>query len=202
MTKIAISIVLLLSKEMASKIIEINKELLKTNKRKIILGNTVNLPHISLCMGSVNKIEISQITKSINEISNNFTQFSFEGKLNVQTATTCEKIIWLEIMNKDKVQKIHEIVMNTIWKYLNSEIENYMFVHPSEVEKETISWIKHYSDLYKKPSLFAPHITVGVGDTIKYNRTFNFASSKIAIFQLGNYCTCKELIYSTGLNET
>ncbi|MCF6348049.1 MAG: hypothetical protein L3J20_07100 [Flavobacteriaceae bacterium] len=200
MTKIAISIVLLPSKKMVSKIIEINKELLKTNKNKIILGKIVNQPHISLCMGSVNKIEIPQIIKSINEISNNFTQFDLEGKLNVQTVSTCEKLSWLEIINKDKIQKIHESVMKTIWKHLSYDIENYMLVNPHEIEEKTISWIKQYSNLYKNPLLFRPHITVGIGDTVKYNRIFKFSSSKIAIFQLGNYCTCKKLIYSTGLN--
>lgn len=200
MTKIAISIVLLLSKEMVSKIIEINKELLKTNKNKIILGKIVNQPHISLCMGGVNKNEIPQIIESINKIANNFTQFNFEGKLNVQTISTSEKISWLEIINKDKIQIIHEAVMKAIWKYLNYDIENYMLVNRQEIEKKTISWIKDYSNLYKNPLLFRPHITVGVGNTIKDNRIFIFSSSKIAIFQLGNYCTCKKLIYSTSLN--
>lgn len=200
MTKIAISIVLLPSKKMVSKIIEINKELLKTNKNKIILGKIINQPHISLCIGGINKNEIPQIIEFINKISNNFTQFNFEGKLNVQTVSAYEKISWLEIINKDKIQKIHETVMKTIWKYLNYDIENYMLVNPQEVEKKTISWIKQYSNLYKNPLLFRPHITVGVGDTIKNNKMFKFSSSKIAIFQLGNYCTCKKLIYSTSLN--
>jgi hypothetical protein len=200
MTKVAISIVLLPSKEMVNKIIEINKELLKTNKNKIILGKIVNQPHISLCMGGVNKMEIPQIIEFINEISNKYTQFNFEGKLSIQAVSAHEKISWLEIINKDKIQKIHEAVMKTIWKYLSYDIENYMLVNPQEVEEKTISWIKHYSNLYKNPLLYIPHITVGIGDTIKYNRIFNFSSSKIAIFQLGNYCTCKKLIYSTGLN--
>ncbi len=200
MTKIAISIVLLPSEKMVNKIIEINKELLRTNKNKIVLGKIVNQPHISLCMGGINKNEIPQIIEIINEISNNFTQFNFEGKLNVQTVSAYEKISWLEIINKDKIQKIHEVVMKTFWKYLNYDIENYMLVNPQEVEEETISWIKQYSSLYKNPLIFRPHITVGVGDDIKHNRIFKFSSSKIALFQLGNYCTCKKLIYSTGLS--
>ncbi len=200
MTKIAISIVLLPSEKMVSKIIEINKELLKTNKNKIILGKIVNQPHISLCMGGVNKIEIPQIIEIIDEISNDFTQFNFEGKLNIQTVSTYEKVSWLEIINKDKIQIMHEAVMQTLWKHLNYDIENYMFVNPQEVEEKTISWIKHYSNLYNNPLLFRPHITVGVGDTIKHNRIFKFSSSKIAIFQLGNYCTCQKLIYSTNLS--
>jgi len=200
MTRIAINIVLLPSKKMGSQIIEINKELLKTNMNKIILGKIVNQPHISLCMGSVNENKIPQIIESIDEISNNFTQFNFEGKLNVQTVSTSENISWLEIINKDKIQKLHETVMKTIWKYLNYDIESYMLVNPQDVDEKTISWIKQYSNIYKNPSLFRPHITVGIGGNIKLDRIFNFSSSKIAIFQLGNYCTCKKLIYSTNLN--
>ena len=200
MTKIAINIVLLPEEKMTNKIIEINKELLKFNENKIILGKIVNQPHISLCMGGVNEFELPQIIKCIDKISNNFTQFNFQGKLSIQTTSDFEKILWLKIEKKDKIQEIHEVVMKNIFRYLNYDIKNYMLVDSESVEEKTISWIKQYSNLYGNPLLFNPHVTVGIGDTIKSDQIFNFSSSKIAIFKLGNYCTCNELIYETSLN--
>jgi len=199
MTKIAINIVLLPSKKMMDTIIEINKELLKTNRNKIILGTKMNLPHISLCMGGIDENEISKIINVINEISKNFTSFDFEGKLKVQKSSSAEKITWVEILNKTKIQSLHDTIMNKMWTYLNYDIDNHMFYNPEEIEKETIPWIKYFSDLYIEPSLFNPHITVGIGKTDKLDRIINFSSSRIAIFQLGNYCTCKKLIHSTNL---
>ncbi len=199
MKKVAINIVLLPSKKMTDKTIEINKELLKTYENKIILGTNHNLPHISLCMGGINKIDIPKIINIIDEISKSFTHFNFEGKLKVQEVSNVQKITWVEILNKTKIQVLHKVVMKKMWNYLNYDIENQMLVNPKEIEKETISWIKHYSVLYNDPTLFNPHITVGIGETNKYKKSFGFSSSKIAIFQLGNYCTCKKFIYSTDL---
>lgn len=199
MTKIAINIVLLPAEKMAREIIEINKELLKINENKIILGKIVNQPHISLCMGGINTIDLPQIIESIDEISNNFIQLNFQGKLSIQSVSDHEKILWLKINKDDKIQKMHETVMKSVWRYLNYNIENYMLADSEKVEEKTISWIKKYSNFYETPSLFSPHITIGIGNTFKSKRTFNFSSSKIAIFKLGNYCTCKELIYKTSL---
>lgn len=201
MAKIAINIVLLPSKEMALKIIEINKELLKTNENKIVLGTLVNQPHISLCMGGVHEEELPQISKSIDEISNNFTPFNFQGKLSIQETQDHEKILWLKIEKKNKIQKIHETLMKNLWKYLNYDIEISMLADPDEVEEKTILFIKQFSNLYAKPGLFSPHITVGIGDAVNYSQTYNFLSSKIALFKLGNYCTCRELIYQTSLKK-
>jgi len=199
MTKIAINIVLLPEEKMAKEIIEINKELLKTNENKIILGKMVNQPHISLCMGGINTIELPQIIKSIDEISNNFMKLNFRGKLSIDSVSDHEKILWLKIIKDDNIQKMHETVMKSVWKYLNYDIENYMLADSEKVEEKTISWIKKYSNFYKTPSLFSPHVTIGIGNTFKSKRIFNFSSSKIALFKLGNYCTCKELIYKTNL---
>ena len=199
MTKIAINIALLPAEKMAREIIEINKELLKTNKNKIILGKIVNQPHISLCMGGINTIELPQIIKSIDEISTNFIEFNFQGKLSIHSVSDHEKILWLKITKDDKIQKMHETVMKRVWKHLNYNIETYMLADSEKVEEKTISWIRKYSNFYETPSLFIPHITIGIGNTFKSKRAFNFSSSKIAIFKLGNYCTCKELIYKTSL---
>jgi len=201
MTKIAINIVLVPSNKMISNLIEINKELLNTNDNKIILGNKINIPHISLCMGGVNKSKIPEVIEKLDEISNDFRQFDFEGKLKVQITSNNEKITWIELLNKKKIQKLHEVVMHKIWNYLNYDIENYMLLNPQEVERSTISWIKDYSNLYYYPLQFEPHITVGIGETENYYETFNFSCSKIAIFQLGNHCTCKKMIYSIDLNR-
>ena len=75
MSRIAIDIVLLPSKKMMNTIIEINKELLRTNRNKIILGTKTNLPHISLCMGGIDENEVPKIISVINEISKSFTHF-------------------------------------------------------------------------------------------------------------------------------
>ena len=201
MTKIAISIVLLPSRDMINKTIEMNKELGAIHNDEIILGLKENVPHITICMGAVFESEIPEVITIIDKISEQFTQFEFEAKLKVQISDNNEKITWLSILNKEKIQKLHEFVMNKMRNYLDFKIEKRMLIEPETIMKSTISWIKNYSNLYHDPTLYRPHITIGIGKINKYESVFNFLSSEMAMFQLGNHCTCARLIYSTNLNE-
>ncbi len=201
MTKIAISIVLLPSKDMINKTIEMNKELGAIHNDEIILGLKENVPHITICMGAVFESEIPEVITIIDKISNQFTQFEFEAKLKVQISDNNEKITWLSILNKEKIQELHEFVMNKMRNYLDFKIEKRMLIKPETIRKSTISWIKSYSNIHDDPILYEPHITIGMGETAKNDMNFKFYSAEMALFQLGNYCTCARLIYSTNLNE-
>lgn len=200
MKKIAIDVVLLPDEKMSNGIIEINKKLLTIHKKNIVLGKKDNQPHISLCMGAVHKFKIYEVIQCIDAISTNFSPFDLQGKLSLQTIPDHENMLWLEIEKTESIQKIHEVIMKNLFEYLNYDIQSDMFVDAESVDEETISYIKQYARLHEAPLLFNPHVTIGFGDAIKSDSIVNFSSSEIAIFQLGNYCTCKKLIYKTKFN--
>jgi len=200
MSKIAIDVVLLPEQKMFDKVIKMNKELLKKHPNKIILGNLVNQPHISLCMGAIEKAELPKIIKSIEAIAYTFTSFDLQGKISVQDAPDRDSVTWLEIDLDERIQKLQNLIMKDLWKFLNYDIEEHMFADSHEIEERTVLYVKHYSKFYENPSLFRPHITIGYGSSLKNDKTFYFSSSKLALFKLGNHCTCKELIYETSLN--
>ncbi|NNC69776.1 MAG: hypothetical protein HKN90_03025 [Flavobacteriaceae bacterium] len=199
MSKIAIDVVLLPDQKMIDQAIKLNRALLKKYQNKIILGNVVNMPHISLCMGAVNEIELPDVIKSIDKISDHFTRMDFEGKPSIQHRKGHEDIVWLEIEKNDNIQNLQEMVMKNLWNYLSYDIEKYMFADPHEIEDTTVSYVKYYSSFYDNPALFKPHITLGVGSVTDHKK-YRFSSSELAIFKLGNHCTCRELIYRTNLN--
>ena len=202
MVKIAIDVVLLPSIEMMELAIEINKELLKNNEHKIILNKEKCLPHISLCMGCIEEDKIPEINNLLDEISKNFLQFNLEAvKLKADIIPTGKKVSGLHIKNQDNLQKLHENIMKKLWNYLSYDVEISMLFNPHEVEEVTFYWIKNYAKKYYNPSSFHPHITTGFGETNKFQLPIKFTASKIALCQLGNYCTCKKVISSFNLNK-
>lgn len=201
MAKIAIDVVLLPSEEMMDKVIEINKELLKTNEGKIILDKEKCLPHMSLCMGCIEKDEIPKIKKIIDEISIEFSQFNLQAiALKADIISTEKKVSGLYIKNQEELQKLHETIMKRLWNYLSYDVEISMLFNPPEIEKVTLYWIKNYAKKYDNPSSFIPHITVGFGETNAFQLPIDFTASKINLYQLGNYCTCRKLIFSSDLS--
>jgi len=201
MAKIAIDVVLLPSEEMMDKVIEINKELLKNYENKIILDKQYCLPHISLCMGCIEEDKILEINNIIKEVLREFSQFKLQAfDIKVAVISTGEKVSGLRIKNQDELQKLHEIIMKRLWNYLSYNVEKLMLFNPNKVEEGSLYWIKNYAKNYNNPSLFHPHITVGFGETDKFQMPIAFTASKIALCQLGNNCTCKKVISSFDLS--
>lgn len=201
MAKIAIDVVLLPSKKMMNKAIEINKELLKNHEDKIILDKEKCSPHISLCMGCIEEDKIPEIKLILNKISTEFSEFNLQAiELKADIIPTGKKISGLHIKNIDELQKLHETIMKRLWKYLSYDVEISMLFNPPEIKEVTLYWIKNYAKKYDNPLSFHPHITVGFGETNKFQLPINFTTSKIALCQLGNYCTCRKVIISSDLS--
>lgn len=202
MSKIAIDIALLPSEEMMDQAIEINKELLGKTTGTIILDKEKSLPHISLCMGCVEENDVPKIKKILEDIAKNFSTFNLVAeKINADVTPTGRKVSCLYFKSSEKVQQFHEIIMKSLWSYLSYHVERSMLFNPPEVEEVTFSWIKSYAKKYNNPSLFNPHITVGFGETDKFKFPVSFTASTLALCQLGNYCTCRRVLFSTTLKN-
>lgn len=202
MTKIAIDVVLLPSEEMMDKAIKINEELLKDYENKIILHKENCLPHISLCMGCIDEKDLPKAKEILDDIANEFKQMDLVAEdIEAEIIPTGKKVSGLNIKKTDEVQKIHEIVMGKLFHLLTYNAEIEMVFNPPEVEEVTLFWIKNYSKKYKNPDKFHPHITVGFGETDKFYFPINFGASRLALCHLGNYCTCRKILFESKLSK-
>ena len=84
--------------------------------------------------------------------------------------------------------------MKRLKPYLSFNPEIDMLFNPEEVEEVTLYWIKNYQKKYDNPSSFHPHMTIGFGETDKFQSTTDFTAKKIALCQFGNYCTCRKVL--------
>ena len=199
MSKIAIDVVLLPSEDMMEKTIKINQKLLQQYSNKIILHKETCLPHISLCMGVIDENDISAISKILTVISKQFSVFNLTAaNLYSHTNSNGDKNAGFQIKTTKNLQLLHESIMKKLSKFLTYDVSAEMLFTPPAIEKITFSWIKNYLaktsfDKYK------PHITLGFGQVVDAKLPIKFTSSKLALCQLGNYCTCRKILFSTEL---
>ena len=119
MTKIAIDVVLLPDSNMINTCLELNTRLVQEFKSTIILGSTINIPHISLCMGAVAIENLSKVNETLRRIATHYSVFQFKGKLQAQGSINQKNTIWIDIDKEAVLQQLQAKVMNQLWKYLS-----------------------------------------------------------------------------------
>lgn len=202
MTKIAIDVALIPSEEMMEKAIEINKELLKTNDDKIVLGKEQNLPHMTLCMGALEESDIPKVEKILSEIAPQFSALQLEVvSPALSEPVEGRKISYLKIETTEELQRLHEAVMKRMLPLLTyDDVTIEMVFHPPYPDAISLSWIKGYKEksCFER---FKPHITIGAGEIKDLKVPIKFTADRLILAHLGNYCTCRKVLASVELKH-
>ncbi len=189
MAKIAIDVVLLPPEEIMNKAIEINKKLVDD---PIKLNKESCLPHISLCMGTIEEKSLPKIKETIDKIASSFPKLSLTiNEINEEHTT-------FDIEKTEILQKLHETVMEKLEPYLSYNATTSMCFSPPHVVEKTLFWINNYRE-DSSFGKFHPHITLGTSKLNKTELDINFTASILAICHLGNYCTCRRVLHSVKL---
>ena len=201
MAKIAIDVVLLLSEEIADKVITANKELLERNAAKIVLDKENCLPHISLAMGCINEKDIDEIDTILKTIvqENPLVPLIATG-IHISTNKKGEKVSVFEIEKTEALQSLHEKIMHRLARYFSYDVKAEMVLSSSETSESTLDWIENYPEKSSFENFF-PHITIGYGEIDNFTFPIKFDVSKLALCHLGNHCTCREILTSANLKN-
>ena len=192
MTKIAIDIVLLPPEEImdlaVAKSESLNDDNVKLNKEKC-------LPHISLCMGVLKEEDFSKAKEIIEEVAKNFSPLNLEiTGIDVQ-----EGYSGFHIKKIDQLQKLHQEITNKIKSFLSYDATKDE-IYPSQNlnEKKAQSWINGYLKKSSFENVY-PHITLSTKEAKQKEINVPFTASRLAICHLGNYCTCRKILFETEL---
>lgn len=209
MEKLAVDFVLLPPKETMEKAIEVNGHLLSkalSGERKIVLGQNpggmVGIPHISLSMGVIYRNELDVIKRETYDVSKSFDPLRLRIKgLELEMLENGKKVSYYQVEKTSELQELHERLMRGLSDYVGYDATIDMMYNSKTVEPINLDWINSFRN---KSSFgnFHPHITLGVGDADKspYD-SFDFIASKLAVCHLGNYCTCRDVLYSVDLTK-
>ncbi|MBS3137353.1 hypothetical protein J4232_02885 [Candidatus Woesearchaeota archaeon] len=188
--KIAIDVVLLLPQEIIDEAIKVNSKL---NNDQIVLNNKNCLPHISLCMGVVQKKDLPIVAKIIENIASDTQRLNSE-------LTGIKDYTAFDIRNNIQLQKLHEMLMNKLSQYLTYDATVEMFYSSHLVEPKSLFWVNNYKDKFSFDNYY-PHITLGVGKVEKKKMNLTFTASTVALCHIGNYCTCRKVLFTADLKK-
>ncbi len=199
MKKYAVDVVLLPPEDIILRAIELNRELVRSNPSKIVLDRDTCVPHISLSMGVLDDSMREAFQSELAKIAERYTPFQLrcEG-IYSEEIPTGEKVSGIAIEDAKELYGLHTDVMKSSDEYLTHDAVAETVYSPPSVDDITLRFINLYraKSAYKN---FRPHITLGVGEMYDADFLIQFSASKLALFQLGNYCTCRKKFFEIGL---
>jgi 2'-5' RNA ligase len=192
MDRLAVDIVLLPPEHLMSRAMELNRELIRSNPPKIGLNSKNCVPHISLAMGVLNYTDRESIVRDLRTIAAGYDPLTLQciGIYAVEIPTG-EKVSGIAIENSEELYTLHKDVMELCTGYLTHDATLDMVYAPPEAEEITLHFINRYPEnsAYER---FVPHITLGIGEMIDPGFSDEFIVTEMAMFHLGNYCTCRK----------
>ncbi len=195
MNKKAIDVVLLLSEEMMDKAIDINQELLKRGEpRKMVLNKTNCLPHISILMGCLADRNFDKVSSLLNEVVSRHTIFNLQIAEAQQEGTSTV----LNVHKDTRLQDMHETIVEELKPFLTHDAVAEMLYNPAEAGPNSLEYINNFLNQASFEN-YSPHITVGSGPYQADIFPIPFTAPTLAICHLGNYCTCREILYQVQL---
>lgn len=190
MSQLAIDIVLLPPSDIMDQAIAINKQF---PNDPIQLNKTDCLPHISLCMGVAQEEDLGKIEEIVNEIIKEFSPLS----LFIENIDGKHKR--LSIYKGNEIKKLQENIMIKTSPYLSYNATEEMFYSPPTIEEKTLIWTNNFRE-NNGIGKFRPHIQLATASVMEDKElSINFTASQIALCHLGNYCTCRKVLYTRDL---
>lgn len=202
MGKVAIDVVLLLPKEAAEAILKLNRILLERFAPKIVLGRRDGLPHLSLAMACLEEEEIPAAGSLLEEIGSRASPIDLVfTAIEAGPIATGEVVSSLRVERSPALQSLHERVIARFGPYLNRPASPEAFIGYPAVASASVDWVTRYGEAAAFER-FNPHITLGIGTfgpKEKMGRPAAGRASRLALAHLGNYCTCRKILFETGL---
>jgi len=201
MGKIAADVVLLPSPEIIDVALQLNRQLLEATSSGFALNRSDCLPHISLAMGFLEEIEIPVLAKILQDIALPLGPISLPVSGIEVVGASGQEVSIISFERTAPVRSLHEIVTNRAAAYLSSEGTQETFFDPDHVRAASVNYVTRYREGASFERFF-PHLTLGLGalDT-KWLFPRTWVGAHLALCQLGNYCTCRKILFQTELRR-
>jgi hypothetical protein len=198
--KIAINVVLIPPNDILQLAIDINKTFPNTAIESYVLDLKTCIPHITLLMGLVTRDQLSEVCNKLDSIAKKFSPLNLKiTGTHISTRPDGKVLSTLVIENTVELQKLHETTLDEMSSiFIYEDVQKEMFYSPPPVNEIPLFWVKGFAETSVREN-YKPHITLGVGEPKRAISPVQFTASKLALCHLGNYCTCRDLLWSVSL---
>ena len=188
--ELAVNIIFLLPIHITKNAIDISTQHQINSEQKILLGHEKNVAHISLWIGIISDSKIEELHQKITNLMQQkklpeivITNIDYAKK-------TSNPVFSFQVEKNESLSQWHHSISKIAEKYTVKCPANENHFN----EKKNHNSSLNYLDKYYSQKNYQPHITLGFG-THKEDITMNsFLPNGIAIYHLGNHCSCHRLI--------
>lgn len=192
----AIDIALIPEKKVFDLAIGINNQLIeKTGDYSIVLGESKNIPHISLAMCGIAAESLDELKFAVFEGLQGYIPYKaeFRGYAVIETSGG-DFISGIDIVRDENILEMQDILVNILTDFRYKKINSEFFYEDSAIVSDfSIEYAENYFERQTGKN-FSPHITLGHGNVeeipVYEECPNNFTCNRLAICHLGNHCTC------------
>jgi len=194
---IAIDIVLLPREEDMEEIIRLNAEL---QRQSGVISHPLNaescLPHISLNMCGIRTSALPLLESRVRAVTERQPALQIPASLRAKPLPDGQIISELAIdptaPENQPIIDLHEACLATTEGIELQELSLNAYVQSHDLNAEQVQWTTSFRHSVRENG-YHPHLTMNIGNL---ERTFDMmiVCDRIALCQLGNYCTCRKLL--------
>lgn len=188
----AVSIVLFPSNEIIRLAIDASKSMQPQNHELNIYNK---IPHITLIMGGMKMSSLPAVKQILEDIKRDFPPLTL-----TLSSVTQGKMVAFQVAEKAILLNLHSRLMNELDNIFQYEVTEHSFTDYLTLHEETVTWVNNFKGNSARDN-YNPHITLGDGDfsQIRTVLPLEFISSRIALCELGDYCSCSNILYEVSL---
>lgn len=200
--RIAANIALIPSKDMLDFAIELNRSFPETAPEDYVLDEKTCIPHVTLLMGVMARDQLPEISASLGGVAERFSLLDLRADSlspEIMPDKSRKAFSSLSIERTAELQRLHEAIMDTMAPFFSwDDVEIGMFYSPPRVREVSSHWVEGYAknSAWEK---YDPHISLGFTDAKRSFTPRCFTASRLALCHLGNYCTCRDILWEADL---
>jgi len=194
MSKIAVDVALLVSGKVEDLCIDLNQKALDSFS---VLNKKNSFVHITLAMGVLGENDLEKTMGIINKIIKGKLPLDLELiRLDCHDTPDGKKSASFEVKKSSTLVDLHKQILEKLIPFFsfNSEVNMFFSEGNDSINKISTYWVDKYKEKQNHPELFRPHISLKCGQVDFQNFSIKFTVNKLALCQLGNYCSCRKII--------
>lgn len=201
MAKIAVDVALLLPEKVNKICIDINKA--PEADAFFRLNEKDSFPHITLAMGVIDEKDLPKANEILEEIANVFSLIDLEVyELDYTTMPPPEnkKSYQFKLNLTEEIKNLYVIIMEKLRPLFSYDVDLEMFYKDDENLHEVSKfWVSKFKENQKRFNDYQPHISLKCANAKFDDLPIKFTASKLALCHLGDYCTCRKILFSAEL---
>ncbi len=186
---IAIDVAFLLPEDAHARALAVNARLRAEDCEGFRFDET-HLPHITLVQQFVRRARLPEVFAAVESCLGEFSPMT----LTVLGIEARGETVQFVIAPHPELSRLHERLMEALAPFDEGDGPAEAFADGDEPPRpRDLEWVRHYRAQASGAHYF-PHITLGKGRMSESSAPFSFTADRIAVCQLGRFCTCRVIL--------